>query len=80
MCLRGSTLSHRQRDLETNPIVFCASVAHMQTTGNIILISDFAGSCEDEQQLHDAVSHLAGCRDDLLGYQFKSQRDCDERY
>ncbi|OPJ78342.1 iroquois-class homeodomain protein IRX-5 [Patagioenas fasciata monilis] len=38
------------------------------------------GSCEDEQQLHDAVSHLAGCRDDLLGYQFKSQRDCDERY
>lgn len=48
MCLRGSAVSHRQRDLESNPIVFCASAAHMQTTDNAILIVYFTGSREDE--------------------------------
>lgn len=73
-------MSHRQRDLESNPIVFCASVAHMQTTDNSILIVYFTGSREDELQLYGAVSHEAGWRDDLLGYQFKFQKHCGECY
>lgn len=73
MCLRGSVLRHRQRDLELNPVVSCASGAHLQTADNIVLIFSWAGSCEDEQQLCGAVSHRAGWRDDLLGYHFRSQ-------
>lgn len=39
---------------------FCASVACMQTTDNTVPITSRTGSWEDEQQLHDALSHTAG--------------------